>query len=99
MEQKQRVLNKVAEMFMRYGIKSVTMDDISSNLGISKKTLYLYVDNKADLIQQVFQQHIEDDTMAMEMLLKESKDAIEEILNMFKAGKRINLIYLKDWIK
>ncbi|MEM9820097.1 MAG: TetR/AcrR family transcriptional regulator [Bacteroidota bacterium] len=84
MEQKQRVLNKVAEMFMRYGIKSVTMDDISSNLGISKKTLYQYVDNKADLIQQVFQQHIEDETMAMEMLVKESKDAIEEILNIAK---------------
>jgi Transcriptional regulator len=84
MEQKQNVLHKVTEMFMRYGIKSVTMDDISRNLGMSKKTLYQYIDNKADLLQQVFQQHIEDETTAMESIVEESKDAIDEILNIAK---------------
>ena len=84
MELKQRILHKVSEMFMRYGIKSVTMDDISRNLGISKKTLYQFVDNKADLLQQVFQQHIEDEVLAMEDIVRQSKDAIEETLNMAK---------------
>ena len=46
MDTKQEILNKTESLFMRYGIKSVTMDDIARELGISKKTLYQYVDNK-----------------------------------------------------
>ena len=51
---------------MRYGIKSVTMDDISRELGISKKTLYQHVDNKAELIQKVIHQHATAELEAME---------------------------------
>lgn len=82
MELRERILIKVEEMFMRYGIKSVTMDDISRDLGISKKTLYQVVGNKAELLQLVFQRHIEEEIAAMEVIVKESKDAIEEILKI-----------------
>ncbi|MEM8907001.1 MAG: TetR/AcrR family transcriptional regulator [Bacteroidota bacterium] len=84
MELRQIMLNKVAELFMRYGIKSVSMDDISRTLGISKKTLYQYVDNKADLLQQTFQQHIDEDIQTMERIVAESTDAIDELLNIAK---------------
>ena len=43
------------ELFKEFGVKSVTMDQISQYCGISKKTLYKYVDNKLDLLHQVFQ--------------------------------------------
>ncbi|MFB6317187.1 TetR/AcrR family transcriptional regulator [Saccharicrinis sp. FJH54] len=49
------ILDKVKDLFMRYGIKSVTMDDVSRELGISKKTLYQYVTNKEDLVEKVLQ--------------------------------------------
>ncbi len=47
------ILKKAGEMFMQYGLRNVSMDDICRELGISKKTLYKYVDNKADLIEQL----------------------------------------------
>lgn len=47
------ILEKVKTMFMRYGIKSVTMDDVARELGMSKKTLYQYVSNKEDLVEKV----------------------------------------------
>ncbi|GAK92098.1 transcriptional regulator [Nonlabens ulvanivorans] len=40
-------------MFLDLGFKSVTMDDISSEMGMSKKTLYSYFKNKEELITEV----------------------------------------------
>jgi AcrR family transcriptional regulator len=44
---------KIGKLFKRYGIKSITMDDIARELGISKKTLYHYVEDKAELVENV----------------------------------------------
>jgi len=51
--EKQEFLQKVFKLFHKYGIKSVTMDDISHELGISKKTLYEWVKDKHELVEQV----------------------------------------------
>ena len=67
---------------MRFGIKSVTMDDIARELGMSKKTLYQYVDNKTDLIEQIFHQHIEEEKKVMEAIRNSSTDAVDEILKI-----------------
>ena len=45
-ENRKNILSKVAELFQKYGIKSVTMDDIARELSISKKTLYQYFSDK-----------------------------------------------------
>jgi len=44
------MLSKVRELYLKYGIKSITMDDVAHELGISKKTLYQYVTDKDDLV-------------------------------------------------
>jgi AcrR family transcriptional regulator len=44
------ILLKVRELYMMYGIKSITMDDVARELGISKKTLYQFVTDKEDLV-------------------------------------------------
>ena len=49
-EELKSILSKVRELYMKYGIKSVTMDDVASELGISKKTLYQFVIDKDDLV-------------------------------------------------
>ncbi len=49
-EELKNILLKVRELYMKYGIKSVTMDDVARELGISKKTLYQYVTDKDDLV-------------------------------------------------
>ncbi|WP_111708952.1 TetR/AcrR family transcriptional regulator [Lutibacter citreus] len=49
---KQSILDKTADIFLKFGYKSVTMDDIANDLGMSKKTLYKYFKNKEDLVDQ-----------------------------------------------
>jgi AcrR family transcriptional regulator len=49
-EELKNLLIKVRELYMKYGIKSITMDDVARELGISKKTLYQYVVDKDDLV-------------------------------------------------
>lgn len=49
-EELKNILLKVRELYMKYGIKSITMDDVARELGISKKTLYQYVTDKDDLV-------------------------------------------------
>lgn len=49
-EELKNIMLKVRELYMKYGIKSITMDDVASELGISKKTLYQFVTDKDDLV-------------------------------------------------
>ena len=79
METKERIAAKAEELFMQYGIRSVSMDDIANNLGMSKKTLYQYFADKDELVEAVVDGHIdivEGDCMNCR---KDAKDAIHEI--------------------
>ncbi|MGB1216328.1 MAG: TetR/AcrR family transcriptional regulator [Saprospiraceae bacterium] len=89
MNKKLEILEKVHTLFMRYGIKSVTMDDISRHLGVSKKTLYQYVENKADLINQTIENQICNEKIMINSLCESSVDPIEEMLNI---ARHVSLI-------
>ena len=51
-EKGEEIIEQAFKVFMKYGIKAVTMDDMARHLGISKKTLYKYVKDKNDLVEQ-----------------------------------------------
>jgi AcrR family transcriptional regulator len=76
----QQLLMKSRALFMRIGIRSVSMDDIARELGISKKTLYQLVENKEELVYKVLEQDTCDDLATMQRNLHESSDAIDEFL-------------------
>ncbi|MDO4763686.1 MAG: TetR/AcrR family transcriptional regulator [Flavobacteriaceae bacterium] len=48
---RENILNKSKELFLKHGFKTVGMDDISNELGISKKTLYQYFSSKDELVE------------------------------------------------
>ena len=50
---REKILQKAAEMFLNLGFKSVTMDDIANEIGISKKTIYAHFDTKTKLVEAV----------------------------------------------
>lgn len=50
---KSKILNKASELFLQFGFKSVTMDDIANEMGISKKTIYTHFKNKTELVEAV----------------------------------------------
>ncbi|HET7896386.1 MAG TPA: TetR/AcrR family transcriptional regulator [Flavisolibacter sp.] len=59
METKERILVKSHEQFNRFGIRSVSMDDIAAALGMSKKTLYQHFADKEELVSACFSQVME----------------------------------------
>lgn len=76
------ILDKVSAMYMRYGIKSVTMDDVSRELGISKKTLYQYVCDKNELVAHVVDMEIERLGNCFSNLFQKNLNAIEELFEV-----------------
>jgi len=82
MEMKERIINGAMELFMRYGIKSITMDDLASYLGVSKKTIYQYVKDKNDLVSLITKKHLTEDTELTEKFVTESKDAVDEMIKI-----------------
>lgn len=58
MEPQDRILQKAHELFLRYGIRSVSMDEIASQLGMSKKTIYQFYTDKDALVHGVIDTEI-----------------------------------------
>lgn len=78
LEIKDRIIAKARELFFRYGVKSVTMDDIASDLGISKKTIYQHFEDKDDIVHQMMQIEMANDKCEWEDLEKVTKNVIEK---------------------
>jgi len=74
------LLNHIEALFMKYGIKSLTMDDVAADLGISKKTLYQWFTSKDDLVFKVLSHHISREKSQCIQMAADAHNAIEEIL-------------------
>ncbi len=81
-------INRVEDLFLRFGIKSITMDDVASSLGISKKTLYQMVDSKDDLVIRVLDHHISREKSQCLHLSSNAINAIEEIFFMLDSNSQ-----------
>ncbi|WP_026764703.1 MULTISPECIES: TetR/AcrR family transcriptional regulator [Sediminibacterium] len=79
----QRIVEKAQELFFRYGLKSITMDDIASNLGASKKTLYQYFKDKDSLVDAVVQKEIEQDMQECGRIAVSCDNAVHEVFRAF----------------
>ena len=75
-EQQEKWLKRVEDLFLRYGIKSITMDDVARELGISKKTLYQFVDNKDDLVHKMLERHIAEEKTMCDQVCGEAGNAV-----------------------
>jgi len=81
-EKTKELLDKAAAVFLRFGIKSVTMDDMARELGISKKTLYVHFKDKNELVSQILAEKIDEDQNICCMVQKEASNAIEEMFGI-----------------
>lgn len=76
------ILARTWEVFQRYGIRSVSMDDLSTRLGISKKTLYTFVNNKTELVEQTLYHQLDNARSMMEDCPHCPENAIDFLLEM-----------------
>ncbi len=86
---KQRIIEKATELYNHVGIKSITMDDVARELGISKKTLYQYVADKKDLVKKVCEHELVKKREAFMKIHKGNLNAIEEIIGVNKLVLRL----------
>ena len=74
---KEILLSKVKALYLKYGIRSVTMDDIARQLGISKKTIYEYIKDKKDLVNQIVFSEFDKIKEQIQTITEQDKNAIE----------------------
>ena len=79
MDNRIRIAEKAEELYMRFGIRSVSMENMAEELGMSKKTLYQYYADKEELVEEVVKRHTEVIRLECEQIALEAKDAIHEI--------------------
>jgi AcrR family transcriptional regulator len=80
--EKKCFVQKVLPLFMRCGIRSLTMDDIAKLLGVSKKTIYKHVDNKDTLVEECLHEMLDSQDENIKKILEENYSAIEEHFNI-----------------
>ena len=68
-DQMVNIIKVAGELFFRLGIRSVSIDDICHELGMSKKTFYVYFASKDELIEQMLQANIDYMAHKMEELV------------------------------
>lgn len=83
-EREDIILSKAVEVFLKYGIKSVNMDDMSRHLGISKKTLYKYVKDKHDLVERAVNQHSKTEDCRIKEVCNQDKNAIDQAFEIME---------------
>ena len=81
-DKKLEILQKTAGVYMRFGIRSVTMDDLARELGVSKKTLYHYFPDKDTLVQEIMQMKITLDQQISEIARHNAQNAIDEMFEI-----------------
>jgi AcrR family transcriptional regulator len=84
MEPKDRILKGAEELFFKYGIKSITMDDIAKHLGISKKTIYQFYSDKNEVVEKLMTERTKLNECELREIAKKSANVIEEVFEMMK---------------
>ncbi|WP_400075202.1 TetR/AcrR family transcriptional regulator [Winogradskyella sp. R77965] len=89
---REQIIHKSTELFLNLGFKSVTMDDIAKELGISKKTIYVHFPNKTKLVEVTTMHLFEIISHGIDCICALDKNPIAELYDI----KRFVMEHLKD---
>ena len=87
-----KILHTAGEMFLNLGFKSVTMDDIAKEIGVSKKTIYTHFSNKTELVQEVTSLLFCTICNGIDLIHEQQKNPIIELFEI----KKFVMLHLKD---
>jgi len=100
---KEDIIDTSLKLFMRYGVRSVTMDDIAREIGISKKTIYQHFRDKNEIVSLAAENHLGCEIELMDSIKKQADNAIEELYltsrAMRNSFKNLNPAILNDIMK
>ncbi|UII29423.1 TetR/AcrR family transcriptional regulator [Fulvivirga maritima] len=84
MDTRERILREGTTLFKKYGVRSVTMDDIAKELSISKKTIYQFFKDKDEIVTIAMQDFVEQEKAEYIAVVDEVKNAVEELAMITK---------------
>lgn len=103
METRERIIVESSNLFKRYGIRSITMDQIAENLGISKRTIYEIFSTKDDLLNACITYGMDEKKKTSQEILKNSANILEAFLLHIKknieAMNSISPLFMLDAMK
>ena len=79
---KQRIQKMAAELFTRFGIRSVSMDDIAHHLGMSKKTIYQHFADKDEIVTESIRSYLEQEKDTLRTIQQRTTNAIEFLVHV-----------------
>ena len=80
LETRNRILEIATEQFSRYGVRTVTMEDLARLAGVSKKTVYQEFADKKDLVKEAFEKILEQDRIKLAFILETEDGVIEHLV-------------------
>ena len=78
------IVAQATSLFLQYGFKSVTMDDIAEKMGVSKKTIYVHFPKKEQLVLESVMQHID---LIIDRIINISKYSKDPIIQLYQLKK------------
>lgn len=88
MNTEKNILDNATNLFMQYGLKSVTMDDIAGKSGVSKKTIYQFFKDKNDIIKSSIKDHFEKHRQNILEAINSTKTATEALVELSSCMKK-----------
>lgn len=79
---RKKIVHKATELFLTLGFKSVTMDDIANEMGISKKTIYVHFENKTKLVEVATFSVFESICQGIDRICETSQNPIEQLYDI-----------------
>ena len=89
---KDNILHKATDLFLNLGFKSVTMDDLANEMGISKKTIYSHFQNKTHLVEECTMNLFCGISQGIDHICSLGKNPIEELYEI----KKFVMLHLKN---
>ncbi len=89
---REKILNKATELFLNLGFKSVTMDDLANEMGISKKTIYTHYENKTKLVEESTSHLFDVISEGIDHICSLAKNPIAELYEI----KKFAMMHLKN---
>ncbi len=88
MDIEEKIIEGAAELFHKYGIRSVSMDDIARHLSVSKKTIYQYYTDKNEVVMLSLKLHMDINKQEYDEAFEGSENALEELAMVSKCMRK-----------
>ncbi|HWY34547.1 MAG TPA: TetR/AcrR family transcriptional regulator, partial [Nitrosopumilaceae archaeon] len=100
MDIKTKILFAARDLFFKFGTKRITMDEIAKHLGVSKKTIYQYFEDKNLIVDSLCEASMCENEVSFKELTERSKDPIHEMIevaaHMTTVFSKINPVFFYD---